>query len=82
MSRRCGTPAEELELEPAVERSRSGAGAHLWFFFDSPVPAADDRALGELLLTRAMSRCASLEMDPYDRLFPSQDTLPEGGSGT
>jgi superfamily II DNA or RNA helicase len=73
--------SRELGLEPAVERSRSGAGAHLWFFFDAPVPAADARALGELLLTCAMSRCASLGMDSYDRLFPSQDTLPEGGFG-
>lgn len=71
----------ELGLEPAVERSRSGAGAHLWFFFDSPVPAVEARKLGELLLTRAMARCASLGMDSYDRLFPSQDTLPKGGFG-
>ena len=73
--------ARELGLEPAVERSRSGGGAHLWFFFDAPVPAADARALGEMLLTRAMSRCASLGMDSYDRLFPSQDTLPASGFG-
>lgn len=43
--------SEELGLSPAVERSRSGAGAHAWFFFASPVPAALARALGELLLT-------------------------------
>jgi hypothetical protein len=73
--------AGALGLEPAIERSRSGAGAHLWFFFGSPVPAADARALGELLLTRAMSSSGSLRMDSYDRLFPSQDTLPEGGFG-
>ena len=46
-----------LELAPAVERSRSGDGAHAWFFFASPVPASRARALGELLLTRAMARC-------------------------
>ncbi|MCA1681153.1 MAG: restriction endonuclease subunit R, partial [Actinobacteria bacterium] len=71
----------ELGLAPAVERSRSGAGAHLWFFFASPVPAAMARALGELLLTRAMALCSSLRMDSYDRLFPSQNTLPAGGFG-
>lgn len=70
-----------LGLEPTVERSRSGSGAHLWFFFDSPVPAAQARKLGELLLTSAMSRCCSLNMRSYDRLFPSQDTLPHGGFG-
>lgn len=71
----------DLGLAPAVERSRSGAGAHLWFFFASPVPAATARALGELLLTRAMALCSSLRMDSYDRLFPSQNTLPAGGFG-
>jgi TOTE conflict system, Archaeo-Eukaryotic Primase domain len=37
--------ARELGLEPAVERSRSGGGAHLWLFFDRP--AADARAHGD-----------------------------------
>jgi len=30
----------------AVERSRSGNGAHAWFFFTAPVPAALARKLG------------------------------------
>jgi len=71
----------ELGFAPAVERSRSGAGAHVWFFFDAPVAAASARVLGELLLTRAMARSPSLRMGSYDRLFPSQDTLPAGGFG-
>ena len=29
----------ELDLPVACERSRSGNGAHLWFFFDEPVAA-------------------------------------------
>ena len=45
------------------------------------MPAALARTLGELLLTRAMARCPSLRMESYDRLFPSQDTLPAGGFG-
>ncbi len=73
--------ATELGFAPAVERSRSGAGAHVWFFFDAPVPAGSARVLGELLLTRAMARSPSLRMGSYDRLFPSQDTLPAGGFG-
>jgi superfamily II DNA or RNA helicase len=72
---------QEVGLAPAVERSRSGAGAHAWFFFATPLPSARARTLGELLLTRAMARCPSLRMDSYDRLFPSQDTLPAGGFG-
>lgn len=71
----------DVGLAPAVERSRSGAGAHVWLFFSEPVAAADARSLGTLLLTRAMARSPTLTMDSYDRLFPSQDTLPAGGFG-
>jgi superfamily II DNA or RNA helicase len=71
----------EVGLTPAVERSRSGAGAHVWLFFSEAVAAADARSLGSLLLTRAMARSSTLAMGSYDRLFPSQDTLPAGGFG-
>jgi len=72
---------EELQLAPAIERSRSGDGAHVWFFFSEPVPAALARRFGSMLLTNAMARTTTLGMASYDRLFPSQDTLPKGGFG-
>ena len=72
--RRVGVPA-------AVERSRSGNGAHVWFFFSSPVPAATARKMGCYLITETMSRRHELSMESYDRLFPSQDTMPRGGFG-
>ncbi|HSM43463.1 MAG TPA: DEAD/DEAH box helicase family protein, partial [Acidimicrobiia bacterium] len=71
----------ELDLTPAIERSRSGRGAHAWFFFDEPVTAAAARNLGCFLITETMSRRHELPMSSYDRLFPSQDTLPKGGFG-
>lgn len=71
----------EFDLAPAVERSRSGAGGHVWFFFETPVPATDARKLGSGLLTLAMKRRASIKLKSYDRLFPNQDTLPKGGFG-
>jgi superfamily II DNA or RNA helicase len=71
----------ELEVVPAVERSRSGQGAHVWFFFDAAVPATVARRFGIMLLTDAMARCSTLGMASYDRLFPSQDMLPTGGFG-
>jgi superfamily II DNA or RNA helicase len=72
--RRAGLPA-------AVERSRSGNGAHVWFFFSAPVAAATARKVGCYLVTETMSRRHQLSMSSYDRLFPSQDTMPRGGFG-
>ncbi len=68
-------------LPGAVERSRSGHGAHVWFFFTEPVAASAARNMGCYLLTETMSRRHQLSMDSYDRLFPSQDTMPRGGFG-
>jgi len=65
----------------AVERSRSGNGAHAWFFFISPVPAIAARKFGCFLITETMARRHQLSMESYDRLFPSQDTMPKGGFG-
>ena len=65
----------------AIERSRSGNGAHAWIFFSEPVGAADSRRLGALLVTATMDRCPDIGFDSYDRFFPSQDTMPAGGFG-
>lgn len=64
-----------------IERSRSGNGAHAWFFFEVPVSAADARKFGSGLLTFAMSRRHEIRFSSYDRLFPNQDTMPKGGFG-
>ena len=65
----------------AIERSRSGNGGHVWIFFAEPVPASLARRLGAHLLTEAMERNPDIGFRSYDRFFPSQDTLPEGGFG-
>jgi superfamily II DNA or RNA helicase len=70
-----------LDVPFAVERSRSGNGAHVWFFFSAPVVASTARQFGSLILTRTMSERHELGMDSYDRLFPNQDTMPRGGFG-
>jgi len=64
-----------------VERSRSGNGGHVWVFFSEPVSAADARRLGTCLLTMTMETYPELGFASYDRLFPSQDTMPKGGLG-
>ncbi|MBE0418053.1 MAG: DEAD/DEAH box helicase family protein, partial [Coriobacteriia bacterium] len=72
---------DELGVPAYVEVSRSGAGAHLWIFFSDPVAASRARHLGSALLTSAARRRRVISLASYDRLFPSQDTLPRGGFG-
>ncbi len=69
------------DITIALERSRSGNGAHAWIFFTAPVPASIARNMGCHLLTETMARRHELRMQSYDRLFPNQDTLPRGGFG-
>lgn len=71
----------EWTVPCAVERSLSGEGAHIWIFFSEPIACAAARKLGSLLLTAAMERDGKLKLDSYDRMFPCQDTLPNGGFG-
>ena len=73
--------ARAKDVPIAIERSRSGNGAHAWIFFTEPVAAADARRLGALLVTATMDHCPDIGFDSYDRFFPSQDTMPAGGFG-
>lgn len=68
-------------LPAALERSRSGEGGHIWIFFSQAIPARDARQLGTALLTETLEHRPELGFGSYDRLFPSQDTLPQGGGG-
>lgn len=72
---------ERLGVPVAVERSRSGKGAHVWCFFEAPVSATLARQMGCYLVTETMARRDELSMRSYDRLFPNQDTMPRGGFG-
>jgi hypothetical protein len=65
----------------AVEISQSGRGAHVWVFFASAVPAVVARSVGTALVHEAMVLRGSMDLRSYDRLFPNQDVLPEGGFG-
>jgi len=70
-----------MGLPAALERSRSGNGGHVWLFFDEAIPAALARRLGSHILTATMERRPDIGLDSYDRFFPNQDTLPQGGFG-
>ena len=73
-ARASGVPA-------ALEISQSGRGAHAWIFFTDPIPASMARSVGTVLLHEAMVLRGSMDLRSYDRLFPNQDVLPDGGLG-
>ena len=73
--------AEECKnqgLDPLIEVSRSGNGAHVWLFFKEPIPASLARSVGIGLLAKASP---DSYFSSFDRFFPSQDTLPAKGRG-
>jgi hypothetical protein len=65
----------------SIERSRSGNGAQAWIFFEEAVSAALARRLGSALITETLDRVPDIGFASYDRLFPSQDSVPGGGFG-
>ena len=71
----------EKNITLAVERSRSGNGAHAWFFFVEPINAVTARKFASSLLTNAMNKRHEIGFTSYDRLIPGQDTMPKGGFG-
>ena len=50
-------------------------------FFAGGVSARDARRLGTAIISHTCARRRQLKLTSYDRLFPSQDTLPKGGFG-
>lgn len=72
---------QNISIPVSLECSQSGNGAHIWIFFEEPIPAITARRLGCALLTQTMSEHYQLSLDSYDRLFPNQDTMPKGGFG-
>ncbi len=68
-------------IDPLVERSRSGRGAHIWIFFDKPISAALVRKFGTALLDKGAEQVNLKSFKYYDRMLPAQDILLEGGVG-
>ena len=69
------------EIPAHIERSRSGNGAHVWIFFDTPIAANTARRLGFSILAEAMKIRGEMSFKSYDRFFPNQDSLSLGGLG-
>ncbi|GGM29377.1 hypothetical protein GCM10011351_14350 [Paraliobacillus quinghaiensis] len=72
---------KDLELPYHIERSRSGEGAHVWFFFEKAISASLARKFGIILLSKTSEKRFEVGMDSFDRMFPNQDLLPKGGFG-
>lgn len=73
--------AKRRGINAAVERSRSGNGAHIWFFFLEPISAKTAREFGSRLITEAAARNKTITFEAFDRMLPAQDTIPDGGFG-
>ncbi|MDO4849396.1 MAG: DEAD/DEAH box helicase family protein [Coriobacteriia bacterium] len=73
--------ARPYGIEACIERSRSGNGGHAWFFFEEAVDARLAREFGSALIAEAIAIEKSLGFDAFDRMFPAQETIPEGGFG-
>lgn len=71
----------KYDIPVLTERSRSGQGGHLWFFFADKIRASTARQLGTRLLGAAMRLRHDIGFSAYDRLFPNQDIMPKGGFG-
>ncbi len=67
-------------INPLVERSRSGKGAHVWIFFNKPIDASIARNFGFLLLDKGANSINIKSFHYYDRLYPSQDVASSIGN--
>lgn len=73
--------AKKHGIDAAIERSRSGNGAHIWFFFLESVSAKTARDFGSCLIIEAAALNKSITFETFDRMLPAQSTIPEGGFG-
>lgn len=71
----------EYSIFHSVEISRSGNGAHLWIFFSEKIKAKTARQFGSLILQASMLKNHSISLESFDRMFPNQDEIPNGGYG-
>lgn len=69
--------ANKYNIPSLMERSQSGNGEHLWFFFEKAISTTLARKLGDFLLNDAMNNNKELHFTSFDRMFPNQDYLSD-----
>jgi|LGVE01.1.fsa_nt_gb hypothetical protein len=72
---------KQYNIPSYIERSRSGEGGHVWFFFKDWIKAAKARKFVSLILDKAMEESTHISFDSYDRIIPTQDFLIKDGFG-
>lgn len=65
-------------IAACLERSRSGNGARVWFFFEDPVPATVARKMGCFLITETMDRLAAIPEDEERLILATGRYIGEG----
>ncbi|PIZ00314.1 restriction endonuclease subunit R [bacterium (Candidatus Howlettbacteria) CG_4_10_14_0_8_um_filter_40_9] len=72
---------KDYNLKSHLERSSSGNGCHLWFFFEEIYMAEKSRLIFQTLLENT-NLINKFDKDvSFDRIFPCQDTLDKDGIG-
>ncbi len=68
-------------LATYLEKSKSGNGGHVWMFFADAYSCYKSRRIGLELVRRALNISDFDKEVSFDRLFPNQDSVPDGGFG-
>ncbi|MFS0646835.1 TOTE conflict system archaeo-eukaryotic primase domain-containing protein [Siminovitchia sp. 179-K 8D1 HS] len=72
---------KKFNVPSHIERSRSGNGGHVWIFFSSAIPSSIARNLGINLIKKTKSLYYEFGLESFDRMFPNQNHLRQGGIG-
>ena len=80
-SQRFVTECAKVNLQAYTEISRSGNGAHVWIFFENKYPCWKSRAMVLELILKIFNYSEFSKETSFDRLFPNQDIITDGGFG-
>ena len=71
----------KVNLRAYTEISRSGNGCHVWIFFAEKCPCWKSRAIMLELIRKVFGYSEFVKEVSFDRLFPNQDIITDGGFG-